>query len=590
MKIPNQSNPIFVQKNNGARDTSANIAGSFNIDLTRKPGKLMPSPRLKQVINTTDDAQMTSMNAFAFANSAYWAVGDYIWHTDSTDPTTSWAQDTTTDTPTLSTVYADMVVFNDQLLVSTSTNVAKLGVSSWDVDWYTTIVTGGSTLQSGIAHPMAVVQIGSPMLCIGDGNYMNTVVGTTATDPRLTLDASMRIRWIVGGNSRAYIGCTNVNNAIAESFVYEWDGGDTVPTRAYKLNARGAMSGVIYDETLYVVASDGGIYALAGSGFELVAQFPVFNSRWQPRGYDAYNLSLGLVSHKGMCVSKGKILININGGVTNGNTIDDEIPEYTASGVWEFDPKTNSLSHKYGVTMDKTGVTDFGQRLVPANGDEYTGAVFEARHQSASILVSGGYNTTATGTPKTGIYVDDVDGGLTRRARFITTQSFAPDLANDWTINIKYSPMKSSDDRIVIKYRLNESGTLPFTGAVTWTDSDTFTSTDTGFANVSVGDEVEVVMGEGGACTAHVTSISYANPTYTVNLSETITGISGTETSLVRVHNWKFLISFNDRTTGYRSFTVPSRASAWIQVAVELRGQNDSPVLEEIDIIPIKNQ
>lgn len=592
MKIPNPNNPIFVQTNKGERDQNANICGSFNIDISKKPGFILPAQRLKQVINDADDAQLTTINAFAFYATSYWGVGDYIWDCGSTEITTGWAQDGITDSPSVSTTYADMVVYQDKLIVSSSTNLAKWasGDSAWDTDWYTAVCSG-STMQSSTPHPLAVVQIGSPILCIGDGQYLNTVVGTTATDPRLTLDSSQRIRWIVGGNSRAYIGCLNKDEDIGDSFVYEWDGGDTVPTRAYKLNAKGALSGVMYEDTLYIVATDGGVHRLSGNGFQLVAELPVFKSSSNPRGFDTSNLAAGFIGHKGMCVSKGKILINVNGGLKNGTTYDDELPQYTTSGVWELDPKTGSFVHKHAITMDKTGVVDFGQRIVPCETDQSVGAIFEARNTSASILVSGAYFSTSTGGAKAAIYVDDVDGSLDRRGRLITNKIFSNSLSNSWELSLKYGLMKSASDRMVVKYRVNDNGNLPFTAAVTWTDSDTFTSTDTGFANASVGDEVEVVSGDGGGCTAHITSITLVTTTYTIELSESITGVTGTETGKVRVHNFKYLDSFNDQVVGYKKYTIPTKSSSWIQVVVELRGDGgDSPVLEEIDIIPTKSQ
>lgn len=592
MKIPSQSNPLVVQKNNGVRDGNANVAGSFNIDITRRPGKIMPSPRLKQVLNVDSEATLTTINAFAYYASRYWAVGDDIFESGSNDPTTGWAEDTITSSPSLSTISADIVVFNDQLIVSDTTDLVKWasGDGSWDVDWYTA-VCGGSALQFSKPHPMAVVQIGSPVLCIGDGNYMNTVIGTTATDPRLTLPVDQNIRWIVGGNSRAYIGTVNNAEDIGFSFVYEWDGGDTVPTRAYRLDARGALAGVMHNDTLYVVDSNGALLKLSGNSLIKVAQFPILNSRWQPVNYDTPTLAAGPIGHKGMCVVNDKILINIAGSADTASTPAVTFPEYSYSGVWEFDPYTGSLSHKHSYTSDSAGSVDYGQRAVPVATDEAPGAIFPARHPSASLLVSGSYYANNGSTEKSAIYVDDVNGGLDRRSRFYSNTVFSPDLANGWKVRLKYALMKNANDKLRVKYRVEDDLNLPFSAAVTWTDGDTFTSTNANFANVLAGHEIEVIMGDGGGQTVQVSSISEAAGTYTVNLNESVTGIAGSEAGYVRVHNFKLFATIADQTVGYKELHIPTRNSSWIQVEVEFIGDgDDSPILEELDIIPIKQQ
>lgn len=593
MKIPNPNNPVFVQKNNGVRDPEANLAGTFGVDMSRRPGKLMPAPRLRQLLTDTDDTDLDVVNAFAFYDGQYWAVSDYVFSTPFADFESSggFAQDATASSPALNTAYSDMVVFNDQLIVSDSTDLSMYNGTTWNNTWFD-VTCAGNALTSAVAHPLAVVHIGTPMLCIGDGYFMNTVVGTTATDPRLTIDTTQRIRWIVGGNSRVYIGTMNITDRIGHSYVYEWDGGDTLPTRAYKLESTAAMSGTMHEDVLYVVDATGALLRLEGNGFKRVGQFPVFNTRYKLDGYDTNNLADGFMGHKGMISMGGKVLILIN---TELSSTSSTIPEYSSAGVWEFDPRTESLSHKFPITMDKDGSIDFGQRIVSTGVSQNVGALFAASQPSgtipATILASCSYYTGSSATAKNAIYCDDAAGEMDRRARIITRQVDSPELTSAWKIRLKYQQMKNAGDRIVVKYRVQESGTLPLQSSVTWTDADTFTSTSTNFASASVGDEIEVVQGEGGGCTAHITSITYVNPTYTVEIDESIVGITGSETGKVRIHNWKKLDSFNDQLVGYRDITVHSPSSTWIQVVVELRGDGgDSPVLEEIDIIPSKQQ
>lgn len=593
MKIPNPNNPVFIQKNNGVRDRTANLAGSFNVDLSRYPGKIIPAARLRPVLRQEDNSNVSESVSFAFHDSLYWTMGRKMFKTGGTGSIlTTLTQDTITASPSPNAI-SDMVIFQDQLLVSRGQDIEKYGTSTWNTNWYTSL-TGASNLKftvKGEPHPLGVVQIGTPVLCIGDDNTMNTVVGTTATHPRLTLDVTQRIRWIVGGTSRAYIGCVNRADDVGESYVYEWDGGDTVPTRVFRIAARGVLSGVMMGDTLYIVDSNGAVQRLDGGGFRQVAEFPIFKDEKQPASYASMSMMDSFVGHKAMCVHNGKILINVKGG---RHADVSSFTEYSFSGVWEFDPETGSLTHKHSPTLNAAGTLDFGQRVHGDSSRTGPGAIFETRDPRAesSIIVSGGYRLGSSTTSRAAIYVNDISENLPRRGKVITQHIESPALTNQWKITLKYDLMKNTGDRLVLKYRVNQSGNLPFSATATWVSATQFTSTNTNFQHVTSGDEIEVIQGNGGGCTAHVTGISEASGTYTVTLSETIVGVTAADTGIVRAHNWRFVESFNDQVFGYREFTILApHSSTWLQALVELRSAGgDSPVLEEIDVVPTKQQ
>jgi len=174
------------------------------------------------------------------------------------------------------------------------------------------------------------------------------------------------------------------------------------------------------------------------------------------------------------------------------------------------------------------------------------------------------------------------------RGYFITSRFQSQQLQDDWQkIFIKHSSLETDLDKIVLKYRkdVNEpivglrfqQNNATLGGAITWTDNNTFTSTDTQFANVLVGDEVEIVQGAGSGYLAHVTSISVNTGTYTVNIDEDIKNISTNDTGRAVVSRWTKLTTLTSGTItnedGYSEIAVGVKSKS-IQFKIELRGED----------------
>lgn len=598
MKIPNPDNPIFVQRNQGDRDITANLAGTWNCDFTKYPGKICPAARLIQGTNTTDEASLEQCGSFVAWDGVYWTVsedftyigdasGDFSKDNNANAPGGGGNQQSDTDN-------SDMVVFDGAVIVSLSTQVYRRDdyTNNWTKDWFSGL-SGGTTLTSANPHPMEPLLF-TPVLAIGDGNILRTAQGTgtyTATATRLTLSASHYIKWIRSGLSRAYIGCTYAGRGDGFGLVYEWDGGDTVPTRVYKLDAFGALSATTIGDTLYILTTNGEVQVLGGNGFETVAQFPIVGKYRNLSNWDGDFNPIN-VGQRGMTKRDGNILINISSSISTGTIVGNAYFENFPSGVWEFDTKTGSLTHKFSTTMDKTGVKDMGQWANPSLANSCPGAIQSTKSdRDNSILVQAGYYTDAGTTNLAAIYVDDQFGTTKRRARFVTNQIFSPDQTSQWAIAMKYVKMKNADDKILVKYRLGSDANYPIRASVTWTSTTVFTTTSTDFANAVVGNEVFVVMGYGGGSSAHISSISENAGTYTVTIDEAAYGVTATNTGIVAVENWKKLDSFNDRLECNNSWKIIDHASTSIQCLVELRSDGgDSPIFEEIDITPVKSK
>lgn len=598
MKIPNPDNPIFVQRNLGDRDAQANIAGSWNCDFSRFPGKVCPSVPLELQLSQEDTAALGPILAVAswdnnqVGDGPYWGVssGGDVWEGPASG---NWSADNNTNSPT-TTNESDIVTFNGTLCASESTteNVAMQSTNVWDVDWYTTR-SGASALASG-PYPMEVLRIGAPVFAMGEENHIHTVtVDGVATHDRLTLDGEFSTTWIRSGTSRVFIGGV-MSKQGNRTVVYEWDGGDTVPTRQYQLETRGVLSAIVLDDVLYVLTYEMEIKVLSGGGFILVGQFPVTKERNEIADYDGSGYSGTVTVPRGMSVLGDKILINISSLVEANTALEEKyVPNYP-SGVWEFDTVTRSLSHKHAYkASDESDAKDIGQWVAPVANDVHPGVVIPVVDVDgdATLVVSGCYFIDSGTNDYVGFYADYLRTDTPRRARLVTNQVFSPDKTSQWKIALKYAKMKSANDKILVKYRLGADAKYPLRATVTWASTTSFTSTSTDLANAKVGDEVFVVCGYGGGSSAHITAVSVNAGTYTVTLGDTIYGVTATNTGVVAVEDWKLLTSFNDQVEACQDWSIPDHASPSIQVLIELRSAGgDSPILEEIDISPVKSK
>jgi len=171
---------------------------------------------------------------------------------------------------------------------------------------------------------------------------------------------------------------------------------------------------------------------------------------------------------------------------------------------------------------------------------------------------------------------------LPNRGYIITPKMYSLNLEDKYNaIHLKYNKLKR-DDKIIIKYKTSQRDDWPITldyrdvdsigdGKGTWTDTDTFT-TDKDLSTVVAGDEIEIVYGVGSGFTAHVSSISEASGTYTVNLDEEFIFASATDQFYFVVDNWTKLDTI-DKDNKKTKMRLPKvGASEFIQFKIELRG------------------
>lgn len=181
-------------------------------------------------------------------------------------------------------------------------------------------------------------------------------------------------------------------------------------------------------------------------------------------------------------------------------------------------------------------------------------------------------------TPKTALNI--LHPLLPNIGYFITpkmTATEAEDFINK--LLLKYKPLKT-DDKIKIKYRTSERLNMPQgsfdNGTIlggTWSDTNTFTTT-ADLSSVAVGDEVEFVAGVGAGWMSHVSSISYAGGTYTVNLEDEFIWASANDIMYFFVDNWTKFHEITASTQNNNDYDEKSldKSSKWHQFKVVLEG------------------
>jgi hypothetical protein len=118
------------------------IYGTYGIDFHSKGGRALPSQRIYQRNNTSDDAQLTNPGAFlrtsADNTDRWWALCPAgLFKTADTNPSDGWLQDAIASSPTdMNASYSDMIDYEGSLIVSTEKNLHRLTAGTWYPKWW----------------------------------------------------------------------------------------------------------------------------------------------------------------------------------------------------------------------------------------------------------------------------------------------------------------------------------------------------------------------------------------------------------------------------------------------------------------------
>lgn len=598
-RIPNQGQ--LSQPNKG--DIQGSLSSSLNLDLRTNPGRIRLSPRLK-VLTKDNDSSITGMGLpiafvnyghtdgsirtlvitgkgdvgsggsgqiFMSSNSDYGAFVDLAGNYATNDPTT------------ISALFSDAIVWrNDagvRVYVSVDPSVGDMEVyelagDTWDTNWGSSDIS----INFGSDHPVNFwIDPNGSLHFTNEGK-----VGTVTTAEALvsgsgTIDFANKYRpiWGRANSNRNWIALMTWSSAAltkADGFIAEWDGAGTAANKIYKIDAPCALSGCVCRDIFYFIDAYGILKKYSSNGFVEVARLPVANMNIEMPGVYNPLTNNKWIHHRGMDVVNDKINIVVNNFVSTGVYV-EEMP----SGVWEFDPENPSLGlyHKNSPCAD---TTDWGQQAIVEGG---AGAIFPLKDTNGNSMVGFSYYTDDATTQKYGIFYDDIVANTSKRGSFTTTFMSSEQIDDSWAKADYRHARLPSGDKVIGKYRTYKNSNFPFIASATWTSTTTFTSTDTDFANVSGGEEVEPVMGKSASTTAHVSSISYSNPTYTVTLDEAIGQSSGT--FKVKVDNFKKMgvISATDETE--TSLPIGDTATK-VQIKTEIRATGDFEV-DDVTII-----
>lgn len=589
-EIPTKDSKKWIQANKG--DIFGNLWATFNMDFDASPGKVRVAPRLRINTDSVDNAVLGASWAFirtlADGTDRWWAgCGGVLFKTAGTNPTTAFTQDNITggagtddDSPDdLSVIISDMVEFNGWLVVSRSTNLARLVSGTWKRTWWTdTVVNGGlaqALLTTSIAHPIHT-SLKTNLLLIGDGNLLHTVDKySNVKNSRVILPTEFEITWIYSNYDGTWIGARNKFNR--EGNVFFWDEYSENYNRKYGVKSDISFACIIKDGIPYIVNGEGQLLKFNGSGFEEVAVFPVFrqvNKRWN----DAV-AARQLIQKNGIAIIEDKIHILAFSRINDDST---KFMENFPSGIYIYDEK-QGLRHKYALTLYDGTEIDYGCLSTII----YPGALVPT-NQSQGLFLAGGLIPSDSMTFLYAIFYRDVDDSINKRGHFITSifeSSAFEDIFKD--ILLSFKRFRNSGDRIIIKYRAIKNPNYPIEGIGTWTSTTIFTTTQS-LANASAGDEAMIIRGKGSGATTKISSITELAGTYTVTLAEAVTGVSGTLRFLIG--DWTEVATISTQGIERQSFDLDV-VGTFIQLKIELRsvpagttGAGDSPELEKIII------
>lgn len=564
------------------------------MDFASNRGKARLSERLYRVYDDGDDADLEVAVKFMRATienvvaEKWWALvqggasatnDGLIFKTTGTDPLVGWTQDALPNSPT--DCVDDMEILGgidserDLFIVAKDNDLAILDSvgTLWNNTWWSSDLSQ-STLKTANPHPLHRFL---NLLLVADGNVLHTIehigLGETASEnivaaKRIVLPREYQIIWIEDDGFRAYLGTRHKKSG--EALVFPWNGTDTTYDSPLSVKDSISLAGRADSEgVMHTINGKGQLLGYNGQDFVEVAAFPIAENkllRWAP------DQARGQKVHpNGMSLIDGRINILADGRDKDGNRI-----ENMPSGVWEYD-KEIGLYHKNSLGQyDGATNNEWGASQVIA-----VGALVETTEEKGKILAGAE------------VYVDNAVTKLeliaalkseaNQRGYFVTPQIHSTGIRAFWKrLNLAFKKFENTTDRIIVKYRTEKNKNFGATTgvansfAITWTDTDTFTSTGAVLAYAAVGDEIEITMGKGAGACAHISSIS---GTYTVNLDEAIPNVSGT--ALARVQNWTKLGEISDNSLQKTLFKIAKR-SKWIQLKIEMRGGQVSPELEEL--------
>jgi len=570
----------YVQSNESP--LLGNLQASRNIDFT-KQGYANLAQRTKYIVQAGSNGTVTSttgLNELGFkdvvamlynqSSSTYVVVAIDGALFDMNTALTTFVRDAGANRPTTNDT-SDAIMFNNKMYVSWDTAISSRANTTWTAS----VITG---LTSGKPHPLAVFE-NLNYLAVGNENTVKLYDTANSLISTCTLPAQFEVRWMRYLNNNLYIGTRDLSNKQALMFVWSGSGSTADGGGFGAYGANWFLSGCAYRSSIAVVTNLGQVLLFNGGGFDVLDNFPFYYTPYEW----FYNGTIdSVMCQRGMVTQGEFLLINVNNSlILQSPWFLDKQP----SGIWQYNPKVG-LHHKYSLAGYESTSTDFGQPLIGRAGaislltKQINSSTIPAVTVGSGLLWGARHYLTGgsvTSTYSLGSITTGANRGMVRTARLLATG-----LKDNFTeVVVTTKDLFDSDDKIIFKYRTTDSNTLPLASMVTsaanepitWTSTITFTTSSTNFANVAVGNEILVLNGKGAGYTAHVSAITYSNPTYTVTLNEAITPVSNGDLGQCMITNFKYLGALTSSDPDrFKKFAV-GEVSDFIEVQAELRGE-----------------
>lgn len=558
-------------------DYWGDFTNSFNLNFSKSLGKIVPGGSLAGTTNQdisslgriTPSLPLVPYVAsqvptgFVIFKGTIWAVADRVYR--ESESSYEFEPDSYANSPVLLDD-ADIIVFRDQnddpiLIVSKSTDLAKLGYNStsWDANWWT--VTLGQPPLNDTVHPLAVL---GKHLFIGDGHLLHSVdQGGNVYKRRLIFPYDAKIKWIKTTPERVFLG---VFYSESKFSVVEYDPLNE-KAREFIIDD-GECVGFILDDNLHILTEIGNLKYFNGNGFTYYADFP--------------NKASGIrtLPHRnGIAVGREGPLFLVNYL---------KIPDSLA-GIYLYDKKTGAVYHKHSIVFNYDSLLSFGVGVF-----EKVGALFYSYRAHRFFYSDYSHNLYAgvelykTGLNlQSGIYClyppPHLEGNRKREARgFIVLPKLkSTEIDNLWqNVFCKYY---LSRGKIIIKYQKeipdykNKYFKEDFYKG-TWITSNSFTFEAPLNIGWQKGDEVYILGGNGAGLSSHITDIDFVNRVITIE--DSVNGASGR--FLFLVDNYRKLGEITDVNSMNQKLPFPEIVNSnWIRLKIELRGEVE---LEEVQI------
>ena len=578
IKIP--QNNQWSQLNAG--DIFGTLSATRNIDLNT-PGVLKLAQRTRYVGQTSSGNFLDAHNILLY-NQIYYVCSTRMF--SMTRSLGSFAEDVSANAPSSGPI-TDGCIWNNAMYVAKTSRISKLSGSTWTQDWSS---ADFANTGSSFPHPIEP-NVKNTDILVGDGNLLKKCDSSGTITTAVTFPSNYVINWIRRGTNVNYIGLNEAYGG--RGAVGIWDGLSTTleANSIIPINATTALSGVTDDDGIFhILLSDGRLMKFNGSGFSYEAELPPFRDYLLRKDWGGSLTVQNRVLNRGMCMIRGKIHVAVTAqpnGLRASNFSD---------GIWVYDRDNKAFYHKYSPSNANT-VTDFGQcETTVVSG---LCPVFEGGGENDSNYVdptasTGGFILFASrvsGATQVTSYRNLLSATTgENRGQFTLNKIESPNIL-DSNIGIwcKYEGLNTSTDKIVFKYRTKYRDAISILSTgITWSSDTVFTSTSSNMSTVEVGDEVTILSGNGAGSTAHISTISYSAPTYTVTLDEAITGVSATNNGNILIENFKKIsttITYTD-TSGYKNIPIPERANkTWLQIKGELRGEGGVVGIRELQVV-----